>query len=322
MSTTKRYRNTAYDDAFRTVEQECPEALIYFVNEMFGENYGNTAIIEHLRNEHYVQNKGEATEKRICDSHIRITTDSKISNYHLECESSGYSDSILVRIFQYAIDHAIKDSEEVHNKLTVRIPASGLLILRNKGNPPKHMTFEITTPNGSISYDAPVICMKGYSLDDIFAKRMYFILPFYFFNFEDRFILYNKDAESLKEFEEIYCEVIERLQNVDEVNLSLRSKGVIIKQMENVVKRLAYRRKRITEKVGDIMGGKVLKMEWLEKFDAAVAEGKAEGGDIRDAERISDMLRRGKTVDEIVDFCGYPVELVKKVEESMLAATN
>ena len=30
------------------------------------------------------------------------------------------------------------------------------------------------------------------------------------------------------------------------------------------------------------------------------------------------MLRRGKTVEEIVDFCNYPYELVKKIEEDLL----
>ena len=34
---------------------------------------------------------------------------------------------------------------------------------------------------------------------------------------------------------------------------------------------------------------------------------------------IIDMLRRGKTVEEIVDFCGYPHDQVKKVEENLLA---
>lgn len=32
---------------------------------------------------------------------------------------------------------------------------------------------------------------------------------------------------------------------------------------------------------------------------------------------ISDMLLRGKTVEEIVDFCNYPYELVKKTEEEL-----
>ena len=30
---------------------------------------------------------------------------------------------------------------------------------------------------------------------------------------------------------------------------------------------------------------------------------------------IEDMLRRGKTVEEIVDFCGCSVEFVKEVED-------
>lgn len=42
----------------------------------------------------------------------------------------------------------------------------------------------------------------------------------------------------------------------------------------------------------------------------------------RDIQRIEDMIRRGKTVDEIVDFCGYPYEQVKEVEDSLLATTK
>lgn len=37
---------------------------------------------------------------------------------------------------------------------------------------------------------------------------------------------------------------------------------------------------------------------------------------------IIDMLRRGKTVEEIVDFCGYSYDQVKKVEENLLAAAG
>ncbi len=46
-------------------------------------------------------------------------------------------------------------------------------------------------------------------------------------------------------------------------------------------------------------------------------EGIKEGGDLRDAQRIEDMLQRGKTVKEIVDFCGYSKDLVERIEERM-----
>ncbi len=47
------------------------------------------------------------------------------------------------------------------------------------------------------------------------------------------------------------------------------------------------------------------------------AEGLEEGREIRDREKITDMLRRGKTVEEIVDFCGYPNEQVRRIADSV-----
>ena len=44
-------------------------------------------------------------------------------------------------------------------------------------------------------------------------------------------------------------------------------------------------------------------------------EGIKEGRDSRDAEKISEMLKRGKTPEEISDFCGYPLEQVLKVQK-------
>ena len=46
-------------------------------------------------------------------------------------------------------------------------------------------------------------------------------------------------------------------------------------------------------------------------------KGRLEGIVLRDNEKIADMLRRGKTFEEIVDFCNYPYELVKKIEEEL-----
>ncbi|MCR5746170.1 MAG: hypothetical protein K6G03_00495 [Lachnospiraceae bacterium] len=33
---------------------------------------------------------------------------------------------------------------------------------------------------------------------------------------------------------------------------------------------------------------------------------------------IKDMISKGKTVEEIVDFCNYPYDLVKGIEEKLL----
>ena len=50
---------------------------------------------------------------------------------------------------------------------------------------------------------------------------------------------------------------------------------------------------------------------------AAKAEGKAEGAAFRDTQKITDMLNRGKTPNEIADFCGYPLEQILAVQEEL-----
>ena len=42
------------------------------------------------------------------------------------------------------------------------------------------------------------------------------------------------------------------------------------------------------------------------------------GREQRDREKIEIMLKKGKTAEEIVDFCDYPLTLVKSVQESLL----
>ena len=46
--------------------------------------------------------------------------------------------------------------------------------------------------------------------------------------------------------------------------------------------------------------------------------GRQQGIEEERQERISTMLRNGKTPQEIADFCGYPIELVNNIQESML----
>lgn len=49
----------------------------------------------------------------------------------------------------------------------------------------------------------------------------------------------------------------------------------------------------------------------------AMDEIEADAREQRDVEKIKDMLKRGKTIEEIVDFCNYPYEQVQKIASSM-----
>ena len=63
----------SYDDAFRTMETECDDIVIPFVNYFYNENYDENAQISRLRNEHFIEHEDQSDEKRITDSHFKIT---------------------------------------------------------------------------------------------------------------------------------------------------------------------------------------------------------------------------------------------------------
>ena len=62
------------------------------------------------------------------------------------------------------------------------------------------------------------------------------------------------------------------------------------------------------------MGGKIIELESVKKYDEFV-ENTIKN---RDKEKIAEMLTRGKTVEAIADFCHYPEDLVREVEQSLL----
>ena len=59
-----------------------------------------------------------------------------------------------------------------------------------------------------------------------------------------------------------------------------------------------------------------LLMRDLENQEIGIEKGREQ----RDREKIEAMLRKGKSVEEIVDFCDYPISLVKSVQESLFVA--
>ena len=96
-----------------------------------------------------------------------------------------------------------------------------------------------------------------------------------------------------------------------------------------VTANLARKYKSIKERIGDIMGGKVLDYEAKQIRDAARAEGWKSGmergmergmelGRERGMEQmIIQMLQRGNTPEEITLFSGIPLDDIKRVQEKL-----
>ena len=272
------YSEFAYDDAFRTMETECDDILIPFVNYFYNENYDKSAEITRLRNEHYIEHEDQSDEKRITDSHFKITQNGISKIYHFECESKPYDNSILVRLFEYDAQIAADESNNEGNILRVRFPYTGLLLLRRSDKAPEVVTVIIETPKGEISYDVTTIKMSDFTVDSIFENRLYLMIPFYIFNYEREFRRINRDDDKAEALAEVFRNIIGRLDNELEIgNLSAFSYNVIIRLTHKVVYKLTMKHTKVQEKVGGIMGGKVLDLPEIRIFHEGKAEGLAEG---------------------------------------------
>ena len=273
--------NTAYDDAFRTMIEKCDDLVFPMLNYMFGEHYGNGDQIIRGSNEEFSQQDGGRLKKRITDSQLVILSGGERKRYHIECESSTKAEGVLVRIFEYgsqiALDDAILSCDEF--RLAVNYPRAGVLFLRNSTNVPDKMTIEIRTPDGkTCDYSVSVIRENDFTLDDMFDKELYFLLPFYLFQYEDELPRLNADQVYLQSLLDEYDGIADRLNELVEAGkLSSRSRYVIIQMIKRVSDKLAMAQEHVRQKVGDVMGGHVIDLDIFQAEDKAKADGKAEG---------------------------------------------
>ncbi len=291
---TPLYSDMAYDDAFRTMETECDDILIPYVNYAFGEKYDSRAKITRLRNEHFVEHDDHSQEKRITDSRFEIEQDGVSKMYHLECESKPYDGSLLIRIFEYDAQSALDIAETDVSALKVRFPHTGLLLLRSRSNTPKKAEIVIDTPEGSVSYDIPIVRVSDFSIDDIFEKKLYMLIPFYIFNYEKDLESINRSEERVEALANVYRDVIRRLEILQSDGLlSSYVFGVIISMTHKVIYKLTMKHTVVHQKVGDVMGGKVLDLPIIRAYHEGQAEGQAEGRAERERlEREIEVLRK------------------------------
>lgn len=124
------------------------------------------------------------------------------------------------------------------------------------------MQYVIVTPGGTVRYDVPVMKVQTYSLDDIFDKQLLMLLPFYIFSHENNLPEYNSNGQKLKELEEEYKEILERLDTLeDQGKIGTFDKRTIIELSRDVIKEIAQKYENVQKGVGGIMGGALIETE-------------------------------------------------------------
>ena len=218
---------------------------------------------------------------------------------------------MIIRIFEYATQVALDASTLENNKLTVTIPHASVIFLRSNSNTPNEMIIEMVTPDGNVCFTVPVLKVKTYSLSDIFKKELYFLLPFYIFNMEKDFPLYDTDSAKLENLKKEYNKFVAGIDEaVNKGKISVYYRRVILDMSKKVLENIAKKYENVQRGVNEIMGGRVLEHEGKTIFNEERNEGIVIGekrGEVRGRSEafntaIDFMISNGMTAEQINSF--------------------
>ena len=312
--------NTPYDDVFRTLLTDCTELMILVVNEIFHTDYTGKETIFLLQNEHFIKMPNGSEQERITDSSfeiIRKETSPELQiqrkRYHIECQSTE-DGSMIIRMFEYDVQLALENKEMTADTLTVRFPDSAIVSLRHSKNTPEVMTVKVQTPGGRISYTVPVLKVKRYTINELFEKKLFFLIPFHIFAYEKDFKELEENKKKLKQLEAEYASIRERLEIACQMgDLNRYAKAAILDMSRKVIEHLAVKYKNVAKGVSRTMGGKVLNYEAKDILN----RGRREGEEYTKIQIATKLLSMGNDIKSVAELAELPQETVEKLAQSI-----
>lgn len=310
---------TPYDDVHRTLVTDCKHLMIPLINEVFGENYIGTEEVILLQNEIFMNQQGE-TEKRIQDASFMIVAKNGYRKwYHFESQST-VENSMIVRMYEYDSQSALQNAFYTSERLEITFPHSAVLYLRHNSATPDCLKTVLHTPGGSVAYEIPVVKLQTYSVDEIFQKKLYYLIPFHIFTYEKDFEEYEIDKKKIEQLKDVFYDIAERLEDVCMKGLlDAYSKTIIMDMTRKVIRNIAARYGRIRKEVGNIMGGKVLMHQakyWMNKgISQGISRGVDQGVLQKGREVFLRMIARGYTCEEAQEISGLDDETVEELRK-------
>ena len=323
--TNREVHGTIFDDVFRTIAQKMPYLLIPLINEVFQTNYVEDIHFQQLRNEHY-----EKFGKIITDSILQIED----CTYHLECQSS-LDGRMVIRMFEYDFSIALELAQKNNETFEIEFPQSCVLYIRNhreRSLPDYHEAIVKFADGQQILYRVPILRAQNYTVDSIFEKRLLILLPYHILRYESFLKNSGSNAKKLEQLLTDYQKINNLLEHCTD-----DKKSTLYIDMITLIEKIADHiipkdNENVRERLGDIMGGKILQLEserLLEKGQllgeakgraAGQAEGRvqgqAEGRKTERIEAIQNMISLGLTKEKILTV--YSEEEYNEAVKSML----
>ena len=301
--TTSEVHGTIFDDVFRTIAQKMPYLLIPLINEVFQTNYSEDIHFQQLRNEHY-----EKLGKIITDSILQIED----HTYHLECQSS-LDGRMVIRMFEYDFSIALELAQKNNETFEIEFPQSCVLYIRNhreRSLPDYHEAIVRFADGQQILYRVPILRAQNYTVDSIFEKRLLILLPYHILRYESFLKNSGTNSKKLEQLLTDYQKISDALEQCTDDKKSTLYIDMIalIEEIADYI--IPKDNEKVRERLGDIMGGKILKLESERLRELGEAKGRAEG-------RIQGQAEGRKTerIEAIQNMIKYDVSKEKILQD-------
>ena len=337
MSNDDKYNSIGmpFDSVFKTAAEKSGHLMLAVIEQMFHVKAELIDLkdIERVANERYlIDDSGQtAISKRYTDSCFKIGG----KYYHIECQSTD-DGSVLFRLTDYNMRIAMDNSKLIDSgqSILVKLPDSGLINLRSPDNSLKisHKNIIYRYSDQEIVMPVPVMNIQAYSADEIYNNSLFFLIPFYSIRYEKRLNkISRKNFKNLSkkqvrkilaankvEYDRIYSELKEyfdRLMKACEAGLLSEDDTRNLAELSKIILYHITRKldSDLKERMVALLGGQVLEL----RQDIWFKDGFRHGEKQRDRDKITDMLRRGKTPEEIADFCAYPMDLINEIQKEL-----
>ena len=160
-----------YDKVFKKVLTLSSRSVVNLVNGLFDTYYAPDSTVDYNWTE-FVDDK---LKRILADTIITINgTDS----YHLEAQMTK-DDSILVRVFEYGVSHALRNSVQKENYCEITFPESRVIYLCPENNLPDEYILRIRFGyQGYFDYQVGVVRFNDISTEELNKKKMVILIPF------------------------------------------------------------------------------------------------------------------------------------------------
>ena len=251
------------------------------------------------------------------DVHRTLVTDCKQLMIPMVNEVFGenYSGTEEVILLQNEI--FMHQQEETEKRIQ---DSSFVIVALDRGRKWYHLECQSTIDGSMLvrmyEYDSQAAIQNAvmYSVDEIFEKRLYYLIPFHIFTYEKDFSVYESDKEKLKELKLIYADIGRHLEECCEAGLlDEYAKTLITSMSKKVIRNIARKHSKVRKEVGDIMGGQVLMHHakyWMTK---GISQGISQGIGQNQRAVFTKMLDRGFSKEEAQEISGLDEKSVKSV---------